>query len=47
MAQRAAPGRLILSHIANFDLDAATAEVKRNYSGPLTIGADLQCTQVP
>jgi len=22
------------------------ADVKKNYSGPLTIGADLQCTQV-
>jgi ribonuclease BN (tRNA processing enzyme) len=46
MAQSAKPGRLILSHIANFDLDAAVADVKRNYSGPLTVGADLQCTQV-
>ncbi len=46
MAQNAKPGRLILSHIANFDLDAAVADVKRNYSGPLTVGADLQCTQV-
>ena len=45
MAQRAAPKRLILSHIANFDLDAAVADVKKNYSGPLTVGADLQCTQ--
>ena len=32
--------------IANFDLDAAVAEVKRNYTGPLTVGADLQCNQV-
>ena len=47
MAQSAAPGRLVLSHIANFDLDAAVADVKRNYTGPLTVGADLQCTQVP
>jgi len=46
MAQNAKPGRLILSHIANFDLDAAVTDVKRNYSGPLTVGADLQCTQV-
>ena len=46
MAQSANPGRLVLSHIANFDLDAAVADVKRNYSGPLTIGTDLQCTQV-
>src|SRR5215813_11601107 len=37
MAQRAAPKKLILSHIANFDLDAAVADVKKNYSGPLTV----------
>ncbi len=47
MAQSAKPGRVILSHIANFDLDAAVAEVKQNYSGPLTVAADLQCTQAP
>jgi ribonuclease BN (tRNA processing enzyme) len=47
VAQSANPGRLVLSHIANFDLDAAVADVKKGYSGPLTVGADLQCTQVP
>jgi ribonuclease BN (tRNA processing enzyme) len=47
VAQSANPRRLVLSHIAQFDLDAAVADVKRNYSGPLTVGADLQCTQVP
>jgi hypothetical protein len=36
---------VILSHIGNFDLNAAVADVKKNYSGSLTIGADLQCTQ--
>jgi ribonuclease BN (tRNA processing enzyme) len=46
VAQSANPKRLILSHIANFDLDAAVADVKKGYSGPLTVGADLQCTQV-
>ena len=46
VAQSANPGRLVLSHIAQFDLDAATAEVKQAYTGPLTIGADLQCAQV-
>jgi ribonuclease BN (tRNA processing enzyme) len=45
VAQSANPKRLILSHIGNFDLDAALADVKKNYTGPLTIGADLQCTQ--
>jgi ribonuclease BN (tRNA processing enzyme) len=47
VAQSANPRGLVLSHIAQFDLDAAVADVKRNYSGPLTVGADLQCTQVP
>ena len=46
MAQSANPGRLILSHIAQFDHDAAVADVKKGYGGPLTVGADLQCTQV-
>ncbi len=46
VAQSANPGRLVLGHIAQFDLDAAVAEVKQAYTGPLTIGADLQCTQV-
>ena len=45
VAQSANPKRLILSHIGNFDLDAAVADVKKNYAGPLVIGADLQCTQ--
>jgi ribonuclease BN (tRNA processing enzyme) len=44
VAQSANPKRLILSHIGNFDLDAALVDVKKNYAGPLTIGADLQCT---
>jgi ribonuclease BN (tRNA processing enzyme) len=47
VAQSTNPGRLILSHIAQFDLDAAVADVKKGYTGPLTVGADLQCTQVP
>jgi hypothetical protein len=38
--------RLILGHIGQFDLAAAIADVKKSYSGPLTVGADLQCTQV-
>ena len=45
VAQSANPKRLVLSHIGNFDVDAAVADVKKNYSGPLAIGADLQCTQ--
>jgi ribonuclease BN (tRNA processing enzyme) len=46
LAQEAGVGRLIISHIGIFDLDVALAEVKKVYTGPLTIGADLQCTPV-
>ena len=46
IAQDAGVGRLIVSHIGEFDLDAAIAELKKFYTGPLTVGADLQCTQV-
>ncbi len=45
VAQDAGVGRLIVSHIGLFDLDAAIAELKKFYTGPLTVGADLQCTQ--
>jgi len=46
VARDAGVGRLIVSHIGQFDLDAAIAELKKFYTGPLTIGADLQCTSV-
>lgn len=46
VAQQAGAGRLIVSHIGQFDLDAAIAELKTTYQGPLTVGADLQCTPV-
>jgi len=46
LAQSAGAGRLIVSHLGQFDLDAAIAELRKSYSGPLTVGADLQCTQV-
>jgi ribonuclease BN (tRNA processing enzyme) len=46
VAQETGAGRLILSHIGLFDLDSAVAGVKKSYTGPLTVGADLQCTQV-
>lgn len=46
IAHDAAVGRLILSHIGRFDLDPAIAELKKFYTGPLTVGADLQCTQI-
>jgi ribonuclease BN (tRNA processing enzyme) len=47
VARDAGVERLIVSHIGQFDLDAAIAELKKFYTGPLTIGADLQCTSVP
>jgi hypothetical protein len=37
---------LIVSHIGQYDLDAAISELKQAYAGPLTIGADLQCTPI-
>jgi ribonuclease BN (tRNA processing enzyme) len=46
IAQEAGVGRMIISHIGIFDLDAALAEVKKAYTGPLTVGADLHCTPV-
>jgi ribonuclease BN (tRNA processing enzyme) len=46
IAEEAHVGRLIVSHIGLFDLDAAIADLKKSYAGPLTIGADLQCTPI-
>ena len=46
VAQAAGVGRLIVSHIGPFDLDAALAELQKSYKGPLTVGADLLCTAV-
>ena len=46
IAQEAHAGRLVVSHIGQFDLEAAVADVKKAYSGPVTVGADLQCTPV-
>jgi ribonuclease BN (tRNA processing enzyme) len=39
-------GRLVVSHIGQFELEPAIAEVKKYYPGPLIVGADLQCTSV-
>lgn len=44
--RRQTPKRLIVSHFGPMDLNRAVAELKKFYTGPLTIGADLQCTQV-
>jgi len=46
IAQQASIKRLIVSHFGPMDLDGAIAELKKFYTGPLTIGADLQCTAV-
>lgn len=45
VARDAAPGRLVLSHIAQFDLDLALAEVKKAFAGPVSVAADLQCVR--
>lgn len=47
VAQEARVGRLVVSHIGQFNLDEAIADLKRYYTGPLTVGADMQCTPVP
>jgi ribonuclease BN (tRNA processing enzyme) len=46
IAQETGTKRLILGHIGQFDLDAAIADVRKSYTGALTVGADLQCTPV-
>ncbi len=46
IAREAGVRRLIVSHIGQFDLDAAISELKQSYTGPLTVGADLQCTPI-
>ena len=46
LGQEAGAKRLILGHIGQFDLDPAIADVKRAYTGALTVGSDLQCTPV-
>ena len=46
IAQEAQVGRLVVSHLGLYDLDAAIAELKTAYTGPLIIGSDLQCTPI-
>jgi len=46
VAHEAGAKRLILSHLGQFDLDPAIADVKKSFTGALTVGADLQCTPV-
>jgi ribonuclease BN (tRNA processing enzyme) len=47
VARDAKAARLILSHLDPNNLDAAVAEVKKHYTGPVTIATDLQCTSLP
>ena len=47
LAREAGAERLIVSHLGPFDIDAALVELKKNYTGALTVGADLQCTPLP
>jgi len=46
IAQAAGVGTLIVSHFELFDLDAGVADLRKFYSGPLVVGADMQCTAV-
>jgi ribonuclease BN (tRNA processing enzyme) len=46
VAQDANVGRLIVSHIGLFDVAAAVSELKKSYTGPITVAEDLQCTPV-
>ena len=46
VAHDAGVGRLIVGHIGQFEMEPAIAELRKFYTGPLTIGADLQCTPV-
>jgi len=46
IAQEAHVRRLVVSHLGLYDLDAAIAELKTAYTGPLIIGSDLQCTPI-
>ena len=48
LAQTARVRRLIVSHIglAGPALEAAIADLKAAFTGPLTVGADLQCTPI-
>ncbi|MET3969514.1 ribonuclease BN (tRNA processing enzyme) [Bradyrhizobium sp. LA2.1] len=46
VAQEAAVKQLIVSHFGLFELDAAIADLRTAYNGPLIVGADMQCTPV-
>lgn len=44
IARDAGVKRLVLGHIGAFELEPALADVRKSYTGPLSVGADLQCT---
>lgn len=44
IARDANVGQLVLAHIGRFDVAPAVAEVRKYFAGPVTVGADLQCT---
>jgi ribonuclease BN (tRNA processing enzyme) len=46
LAQAAAPKQLIASHFGLFNVEAAIADLRTTYTGPLIVGADMQCTPV-
>jgi ribonuclease BN (tRNA processing enzyme) len=46
IAQQAGVRQLVVSHLGLFNLDAAIADLRKFYSGPLIVGADMQCTPV-
>ena len=47
IAQEAGVGQLIVSHFGLFNVDEAIADLRKFYSGPLIVGADMQCVPVP
>ena len=47
IAREAQVRHLVLSHIGAFDLEPAVAEVRKQFQGRVTVGADLQCTALP
>jgi ribonuclease BN (tRNA processing enzyme) len=46
LAQAAAPKQLVVSHFGLFDVDAAIADLRTTYDGPLIVGTDMQCTPI-
>jgi ribonuclease BN (tRNA processing enzyme) len=46
LAQVAGPKQVIVSHFGLFDVDAAIADLRTTYDGPLIVATDMQCTPV-